>query len=422
VLALAAILAFLTLLPIAGMALAWSCYAWRCRHPWPAPQPLPMAAVILPLRGADPLLEACLAGLLAQDYPAYQVHIVVDNANDPANKVVDEALARGYSSAAEVHVDILREPDELCSLKLSAQRQVLSRLDETVEVVAFLDADSVAAANWLRAMVAPFADPRVGATTGIRWSAPPDAGLGTLVRFVFNALSFPQRFLFRIPWGGSLAVRRSALHDAGLLDHWRRCFSEDTSTYGGLRSAGLKLAFVPAATQVNSESTDLSGAWHFVLRQIVCVELHHVYWWSLLCMNAATIVSFVAASLLALAGIVGAVLALLGDANRVWQLVAFALIPGLYVLGLLTALTMADRLVRRIVAAPPRVADLPRLVVASLVALSFTTNSLFMAPFLRSIDWRGITYDIEGRNRIRMRAYRPYRGTGDETASSRSIL
>ena len=139
-------------------------------------------------------------------------------------------------------------------------------------------------------------------------------------------------------------------------------------------------------------------------------------------MNAATIVAFMAASLLALAGIVGAVLALLGDANQVWQLIAFALIPGLYVLGLLTALTIADRLVRSVVAAPQRVADPPRLVVASLIALSFTTNSLFMAPFLRSIDWRGITYDIEGRIRIRMRGYRPYRAIGDETASSRSIL
>src|SRR5262249_27653374 len=171
-----------------------------------------------------------------------------------------------------------------------------------------------------------------------------------------------------------------------------------------------------------SESTDLSGAWHFVLRQIVCVELHHVYWWSLLCMNAATIVSFVAACLIALSGIVGAVPAFLGNATQASELTAFALIPGLYVLGLLTALTIADRLVRRIVAAPPRVADVPRLVAASLVALSFTTNSLFVAPFLRSIDWRGITYDIEGRNRIRMRAYRPYRNTGDKTASSRSIL
>jgi hypothetical protein len=33
-----------------------------------------------------------------------------------------------------------------------------------------------------------------------------------------------------------------------------------------------------------------------------------------------------------------------------------------------------------------------------------------MAPFTRAFEWRGITYDIEGRDRIRMRSYVPFRG------------
>jgi len=38
------------------------------------------------------------------------------------------------------------------------------------------------------------------------------------------------------------------------------------------------------------------------------------------------------------------------------------------------------------------------------------------------IDWRGITYDIEGRDRIRMRTYRPYRGADAGPVAARSIL
>jgi cellulose synthase/poly-beta-1,6-N-acetylglucosamine synthase-like glycosyltransferase len=146
-----AILAFFTLLPVAAMALAWWRFAWRLRHPYPAPQRLPEVAVVLPLRGADPSLEACLAGVLAQDYPAYQVHIVVDSAEDPAHAVVANVLARGHALNATVHVDIRRDWSERCSLKLSAQRQVLTRLDEAVALVMFLDADSVPSAGWLRA-------------------------------------------------------------------------------------------------------------------------------------------------------------------------------------------------------------------------------------------------------------------------------
>ena len=44
--------------------------------------------MILSLRGADPSLEACVKGLLAQDYPAYRAHIVIDSAEDPAQAVI----------------------------------------------------------------------------------------------------------------------------------------------------------------------------------------------------------------------------------------------------------------------------------------------------------------------------------------------
>jgi cellulose synthase/poly-beta-1,6-N-acetylglucosamine synthase-like glycosyltransferase len=420
--AVTAILAFFTLLPIAAMALAWSYYAWRCRHPWPAPPAPPEVAVILPLRGADPLLESCLAGVLAQDYPAYQVHIVIDSAQDSSQAMVARVLARGHARNAQVHVGILREPSERCSLKLSAQRQVLTALDDAVAVVAFLDADSVPSANWLRAMVAPFADPQIGAATGIRWSAPADAGLGTLVRYVFNALSFPQRFLYRIPWGGSLAVRKSALREAGLLDHWSRCFCEDTSAYGPLRAAGFRLAFVPAATQINTEPTDIAGAHYFMLRQLVCLRLHHVHWTLMLCVNAATVLSFLICCLVAVLGIAGAALALLGIAAPFWKLTAFAIIPALYVAGLIAALAVGDHLVRRTVAAPPRRVSLSKLSLAIFIALSHATYAVFKAPFLRSIAWRGITYDIEGRDRIGMRAYRPYCAGDDGATAARSIL
>ena len=367
-------------------------------------------AVVLSLRGADPSLEACLAGVLAQDYPAYQVHIVVDSAEDPALAVVANVLARGHAPNAAVHVDIRRDRSERCSLKLSAQRQVLSRLEEPVAVVVFLDADSVPSAGWLRAMAAPFADRRVGAATGVRWATPVESRSGTLARHVFNVLSFPQSYLYRIPWGGSLAVRKSAIHQAGLLDHWSRCFCEDTSVYGPLRAVGLRLAFVPAATQINNESIELADASYFMLRQLVCVRLHHIYWLRMLALNTATVFSFLICCLLSLVGVAGAALAMLGTASQLWTLTAFGIIPALYGAGLTASLTVGDHLVRRIVAAPPRAVGLLNLVRATLAALHYSTLALFRAPFVRSIDWRGITYDIEGRDRIRMRAYRPYRG------------
>ena len=65
------------------MAVAWGYFAYRAAKGFTPPQPLPEIAVLLPLRGADPSLEACLKGLLAQDYPTYQIHIVIDSDGRP---------------------------------------------------------------------------------------------------------------------------------------------------------------------------------------------------------------------------------------------------------------------------------------------------------------------------------------------------
>jgi hypothetical protein len=66
--------------------------------------------------------------------------------------------------------------------------------------------------------------------------------------------------------------------------------------------------------------------------------------------------------------------------------------------------------------------SLPKLASAIFIALSHATYAVFKAPFLRSIAWRGITYDIEGRDRIRMRAYQPYCAADDGATAARSIL
>ena len=400
------------------MAIAWGYFAYRTAKGFKPPQPLPEIAVLLPLRGADPSLEACLKGLLAQDYPTYQVHIVIDSADDPAQAVVARVLAEASPGKAAVHVETRRLLGTDCSAKMSAQRQVLTALDGNVAVIAFLDADCIPVPNWLREIIAPFSDPRVGAATGIRWSVPRDDGWGTLARYAFLGLIYPQHFLYRIPWGGSFAIRRSAIESTGLLEHWTHCLGEDTSAYGPLRRAGLRLAFVPGATQVNSEATDLDGALAFMLRQILSARLHHVFWPAILAANIATIVSFLISSLLTLVGIVGIVLSIFGVATGLWKLTAFAIIPALYGLGLLVALAVGDFLVRRAVFAPPPPWG-PKVVVAAALAAASSGYAMLAAPFVRSVEWRGLTYDIEGRDRIRMRSYGPYHAPG---TAPRSIV
>ena len=338
---------------------AWGYYAWRCRHPFPTEHQFPEVAVILPLRGADPSLESCLTGVLAQDYPTYQLHIVIDSTADPAEVLVVARVCWRASirQGQSVHVSVRQDLSEGCSLKLSAQLAsgCHAKLDDSIAVVAL----SGCRRRALRQLVArhgaaSFADPRVGATTGIRWSAPMDPGLGTHTRYVFNALSFPQMFIYQIPWGGSLvdaqecppSGRPPRVLEPLLLRGYQRVWSAE-----GHRPAPRVCA--GGATQINSEPTDLPRAQYIMLRQLICVRLHHVFWLRMLAVNSATVLSFLICCLLALFGVVGVVVSQLGIATELWKLTGFAIIPALYFVGVMAALAVSDLLVRRVVAAPP---------------------------------------------------------------------
>src|SRR5918912_2729887 len=50
----------------------------------------PYASVIAPCRGLDQGLRENLAALFRQDYPAYEIIFVTDEANDPALAVIEE--------------------------------------------------------------------------------------------------------------------------------------------------------------------------------------------------------------------------------------------------------------------------------------------------------------------------------------------
>jgi hypothetical protein len=318
--------------------------------------------------------------------------------------MVEAVLAQGYGAHVNVRVVVLEKRRDTCSLKVSAQLQAIADLDEAIEVVALIDADSIPAPDWLREIVQPFADPKVGATTGIRWFAPPDRHWGSLVRYMYNAASFPQMYVFQMAWGGSMAVHTRVFRESNLLEVWSRSFCEDIGTYGVLRAFGFRLAFVPAATHINGESVDLRSCYGFLMRQLLCVRLHHVHWWPILVLNIA--------NTLALAitlGVLGVSLYV-----RTWDWVAYAGgVFGLYLAGLLSALTVGETLLRRIVRA--RRTDIPpvtfswKTIPALLLTQVLAFHCLIATIFLRRIDWRGISYAIYGPENIRLLEYRPFR-------------
>jgi cellulose synthase/poly-beta-1,6-N-acetylglucosamine synthase-like glycosyltransferase len=360
---------------------------------------LPRVLVILPVRGADPSLEACLRGLSKQDYPRYDIRVIVDSREDPAWNVVHDILGQHRNPC--IQVSALQKRRDTCGLKSSALLQAISTVEESSEVVALIDADVIPHRSWLRDLITPLTNPRVGATTGIRWFMPETATWGSLVRYVWNVAASVQMYALHIPWGGSLALRMHVLRGSDLLQKWGLSLWEDTASYRTIRELGLQLEFVPAATMVNRETTDLKSCFRFIRRQMLNVRLYHGSW--------RTILAHGAASALALG--ITLILAAIALPARDGPAAA-VLLGGLvfHVTTLATACHWVERHVHRLTRT--RGEEIAPLSLKMFCAVPLTHvvyfASLVSARTLAKVSWRGITYDFKGPWAVRMRKYRPY--------------
>ncbi|MGJ8669396.1 MAG: glycosyltransferase [Oceanococcus sp.] len=374
-----------------------------------ADAPTPRAAVILCVRGCDPSLRSCLAAALHLDYPDYQLHVILDSADDPAHNVVQAAFIDVNSDRMQIHV--LQDPKESCSLKCSALVQVISGLEKTFEVIALLDADTTPHANWLRDLTAPLSDPAVGAAHGNRWFFPPVGGFGSLLRYVWNASAVSQMFNFGIPWGGSLALRRDAIEKAGLLEKWSHALAEDTLIQSAFREHGLQVRFVPQAMQANREECATFPYYRWMRRQLLVAKLYHKNWLSVFVHGMAT-------TLIPVPALVLCVVALcMGES-------AIALLSGFTVAfyaGVMTVLFVAtERAIRDILYArgEPTVWLRPAMILPFVAALVVAQLSYSMALLdllrLRTVTWRAIDYRVDAPWRIRRLTYRVYDDSQDQ--------
>jgi GT2 family glycosyltransferase len=397
----------------AAVALYFSSALLRSRVRLADDSACPKVAVVLCLRGTDPFLADTIDAVLDQDYRRFDLRMVVDDRHDPAWRVAEEVVER--RRANNVRIEPLEARLDSCSLKCSSILQAVSRLDDSYQVVALLDADTIPHRTWLRELVAPLADNGVGAATGNRWYMPRPASWPGLIRCVWNAGAAPQMFLYNIAWGGTLAIKTEVFRQGDLLERWAHAFCEDTMLFRGLRPLGLRVVFVPSLMMINSENCSLSGFFRWVRRQLLTARLYHPGWLAVVAHGALT-------SLWPLAALVVGVVAL---ASGEWQAAAWSL-GGLacYEACLPLILWQMESAVRRIARRRGQAVDWlahgawlrcpPAIVLTQFVYAA----ALFSSLFVRQVDWRGVHYRIDGPFRIRLIEYRPYQAETNQDAQA----
>jgi len=357
---------------------------------------LPKAAVLLSLRGADPSLPSCLRRLLNQNYPNYDVFIAVDSKTDPAWDIVQEAIRE--SNAKNVHVSVLRNRLTTCSLKCSALVQLVDRLDASYQVLALADADVETHRTWLRELVAPLADPKVGASFGNRWFVPTRGRFGSLIRQLWNGPGLVVMHILRIPWAGTLAIRADVFRRGRLRDEWAHSIVDDGPVRIAVKAQNLRLQFVPSLIMANREDCSLDYTFNFLRRQMTWTRTYLYGWWMVLFGSVLLILGVAAAS-----AVLAAISYFQGSSETAFNFAAGLafLVSGSYAMwfGLDGAARRAIRNQDETV--PPAFTRRQLLLpIAMFAACCMHVIAGTIATFRRRVIWRGVVYEIRGPSSI----------------------
>ncbi|NET02801.1 MAG: glycosyltransferase family 2 protein [Sphaerospermopsis sp. SIO1G1] len=364
---------------------------------------LPKTAVILCLRGADPFLPNCLRSLLKQDYPEYDLKLIVDSLEDPAFKITQEVISE--TNATNYQITALRTVRHNCSLKCSALIQAISDLDDSYEVIALVDADTIVHTNWLKELVTPLTNEKIGLTTGNRWYIPTGKYWGSLVRYAGNVSTVVQMFLFQVPWGGSLAIKKQIIQQAELLETWGESFGDDMLLHKVVKKQGWQIKFIPSLLILNREESDLSSFLPSLKRLILCSRLYHPNWLALI----GDIISSIIFPTLTLLLAIG--LSFVTE----WKL-AISLFKAysIYILGLLLLMLIMESGVREILRSQNQFT--PQISINTIlkmwIVIPFTQwiygLAILSSLWISKTAWRGLTYRIKSPKDIRLIEYHPY--------------
>lgn len=224
---------------------------------------LPRVTVIVPAHNEERVIRGCLDCLTRMDYPAdrYEIIVIDDRSRDGTGAIADDFAARHPC------LRVIHRPQDAAPGKPAALLDAIN--SSTSEVLVFFDADYLPPSHIIRRLVAPFADPLVGATMGR--VVPYNANANMLTKLLDlerrGGYVVDQEVRHRMSllpqFGGTTgAVRRSALEAVG---GWNTVsLAEDTDLTYRLFIAGMKVAYV-ADAECYEESPE---TWQVRYRQV----------------------------------------------------------------------------------------------------------------------------------------------------------
>ncbi len=240
----------------------------------------PRTAVLCPCKGMEPGLERNLTALCEFDHQNYAVFFVLASESDPAASIVKRVASQARGKGQVVFAG----PAQSCGEKVHNLRTAIQQLPPEFEILVFADSDGRPGHFWLRRLIAPLADSRIGATTTMRWLIPNKNNLPSLLLAAWNApilTMLGEDSKKNFCWGGGTAIRRSVFEQSAVLDEWQNSVSDDYSMTTALQRAGHSIVFLPECLTISYVETDLAGLMEFTNRQILITRVYSPKMWAI---------------------------------------------------------------------------------------------------------------------------------------------
>ena len=221
----------------------------------------PHVTIIMPIKGVDVDLPGCVRGLCTQEYPDYDVVIVVESQDDPAYSILQAELAQYRRHHPRVLIAGRAGPD--VGQKVHNHLHAIDALapaadDEDVWV--FADSDAIPGPRWLVDLVSMLVGRhKYGVTTGYRWLVPDErrpAAFASRLASVINAsiACTYRRGGTDQAWGGAMAMRVEIARKGELRKRLTGALTDDYPVTRMCRDLGLRVRFIQrclAATPVD---------------------------------------------------------------------------------------------------------------------------------------------------------------------------
>lgn len=228
----------------------------------------PSVSLIKPVCGLEKNLYENLSSACVQDYPDYEIVYALQSPQDPALPILERIRAENPQRRVRIIVDpTAAGPNgRLCNI-LNATRVA------TGEVLVYSDSDMLLPPDYLRAVIAPLADPGVGIHCTL-YRAHGAVNIWESLELLSLNAEFVPSMIFATVTGAALAcpgasqaIRRETLDKIGGLEPMADSLVEDLELGRRIVAAGLR---VEIGRHVAGTGVDLSN-WRPWWR-------HQVYW------------------------------------------------------------------------------------------------------------------------------------------------